>query len=369
MSGLRRVVGLVATLLLGSGIVWIAAPASAHVSSTTGYATANSDGSDIELTLSLDYELLARAVGLGPQALRAGHDVARARRLESTSGDVATYVDRRVVVYLDGVACESDLRETGVEQRQGTPYARLTLDYACPGSAEGQYRLEYDVFSGSDAVVDDHTMLLDYRIDGHEGRAVVDGAHPTVTVGEDSFVGTSLRFVALGIEHILLGLDHVLFVLALLLGAKKVRDLVTVASLFTLAHSVTLAMAVLGWVNVPAWLVEPLIALSIAFIALQNLLGGGGRHRMVVVFAFGLLHGLGFAGSLHVNDEITWNLVLSLLTFNLGIELGQALLLATVFPLLLLIRRTSWSTVAYAAATSVVAGFGLLWFFERVSFV
>lgn len=368
LSVCKRVSGVVAWIIV-SFVVSFGSPASAHVTTTMGYAKAETRGSDVDLSLSLDYDLLARAIGLGRQALEAGHDVARARALESSADPISAYVAERVVLSLDGAVCEPTLRDTAVERRQDAPYALMRLAYSCPGASDGTYRLEYDVFSATDAVVDDHTTLLDYRLGGHEGRAVIDRAHPSITVGENSLAGTTVRFATMGVEHILGGFDHVLFVLALLLGARKFRDVAVVASVFTLAHSVTLAMAVLGWVDVPGWVVEPLIALSIVFVALENLLGGTGRRRLAVVFGFGLLHGLGFAGSLDINSAFSWDTVLSLISFNVGIEVGQVLLVCAVFPLLLLVRRASWSNLAYVAATSVVAGIGLVWFFDRVTFV
>ncbi len=188
---------------------------------------------------------------------------------------------------------------------------------------------------------------------------------------------SSLQYGRMGVKHILLGLDHVLFVIALIIGAKSFKSLFQVTSTFTLAHSVTLISTLLGGIDVPAIVVEPLIALSIAFVALENLLGGTPRHRLPVVFGFGLLHGLGFAGSLRITDEARqgwWggegisaraDLLVSLLSFNVGIETGQALLLAAVFPLLLLVRKTSYAVPAQRTATGVVAAFGLFWFVER----
>lgn len=155
-----------------------------------------------------------------------------------------------------------------------------------------------------------------------------------------------------------------LFVVALILGATTLRNLLKVISMFTVAHSVTLISTLLGGIDVPAIIVEPLIALSIAFVAVENLLGAS-RHRLPVVFGFGLLHGLGFAGSLRITDEPSADLLVSLLSFNVGIETGQALLLAAAFPLLLLIRRNRFSAPIERTATGVVAAFGLFWFLER----
>lgn len=175
----------------------------------------------------------------------------------------------------------------------------------------------------------------------------------------------SLQYGRMGVKHILLGLDHVLFVIALIIGAKNFRSLFQVTSTFTVAHSVTLISTLLGGISVPAMVVEPLIALSIAFVALENLLGGSPRNRLPVVFGFGLLHGLGFAGSLRITDEVSGDLLVSLLSFNVGIETGQALLLVAVFPLLYLVRKTKYAVPAQRTATGVVAAFGLFWFVER----
>ena len=154
-----------------------------------------------------------------------------------------------------------------------------------------------------------------------------------------------------------------LFLVALLLGASSLGAVVKLATAFTAAHSVTLALGALGWVNVPPEIVEPLIALSIAYVAAEAVLGGDTRHQLPVVFAFGLLHGLGFAGSLSWSGDLD---LAALATFNVGIELGQALIVLAVFPVLLLIRRLSWSPFAHAGAAACAGGFGLLWFFERL---
>jgi hypothetical protein len=119
-------------------------------------------------------------------------------------------------------------------------------------------------------------------------------------------------------------------------------------------------------VSAPAEVVEPLIALSIAFVALENLLGAT-AHRYPVVFVFGLLHGLGFAGSLRVSDEVGWDLVVSLLSFNVGIEVGQALLAAAAVPLVLLVRHLAVGQAVVRGATVLVALFGIGWFIERIA--
>lgn len=354
--------------------------ATAHVESSVGYSRIHAEHGEIRYRLDLEYDYLARAVGLGPDALNAADDRARGDALGAGRDVVEEYIGEQVVIFLDGAGCDAGLEHTYVEQRDGTPYAVLDLTYDCHGSPTGVYRMDYSVFSGAgtDAVVDDHTNIVDYELGGEQGRVVLDAGHRSFTTGEQSVTSSIARFVGLGFEHILGGLDHVLFVAALLLGAASAPSasrgasggtmaaVAKVASMFTLAHSVTLGLGVLGWVHVPAEIVEPLIALSIAYVAVENLLGGPSRHRLAVVFAFGLLHGLGFAGALRFDDDLSWSLVTSLIGFNTGIELGQALLVVVLYPLLLAGRRLRWFPSIHLTATAAVAVMGLTWFVQRV---
>jgi hydrogenase/urease accessory protein HupE len=337
-----------------------AATASAHVIASAGYSTVHQDGSRVTYQLSLEYAVLARAVDLGAPATDDGQ---RAQALDTARPRLEEYLHDRVIVSLDGAACEPALAATSVSNRAEKPYADLGLVYECAGD-EGLFRLQYKVFDDSEAVADDHTNVVEYTFGDESGRTVFDRSHHDFTVGDNTLASSSLQFGKLGVEHILLGLDHVLFVVALILGATTFQSLLKVISMFTVAHSVTLVSTLLGGISVPAVIVEPLIALSIAFVAVENMLGST-RHRMPVVFGFGLLHGLGFAGSLRITDGTSPELLVSLLSFNLGIEAGQALLLIAVFPLVLLIRRSRFSVPAVRSATGVVAAFGLFWFVER----
>ena len=181
------------------------------------------------------------------------------------------------------------------------------------------------------------------------------------------------EFVVLGGEHLLFGPDHLLFLLALLIGSRGLRGIVTAASAFTAAHSVTFLLAAVGLVDVPAEVVEPLITLSIAAVALLHLLGRTAlgqrttRLRLPVVFAFGLLHGLGFAGALGIDARWSWELLWSLLAFNVGIEVVQLAVIAVLFPLLMLLRRTSVGERAVATVAVATVAIGMIWFVERLN--
>lgn len=252
---------------------------------------------------------------------------------------------------------------------EGQSYALLTTTYRCPGNPAGAFQVEYDLFfdSLSDAERFTHANVADYNLGGETGRFVFERDAQRLTAGGEGPLASAGRFGLLGLKHILSGLDHVLFVLALLIGARSVRGVVKVATAFTAAHSVTLALAAMGWVSVPPMIVEPAIALSIVCVAIQNIVQKEPRHRLVVVFAFGLMHGLGFAGALSFGDEGSWSLLGSLLAFNVGIEVGQASVIALAAPLVLLARRRRWSGTAQFTASGTIALCGVIWFVGRLS--
>lgn len=176
-------------------------------------------------------------------------------------------------------------------------------------------------------------------------------------------------FVLLGLEHILTGYDHLLFLLSLLALGGGLRYLLKVVTAFTVAHSVTLALTVLGVIALPGRVIESGIALSIAYVALENILRRDSsaveRSRWVVTFVFGLLHGMGFADLLREMNLPQANLPGALVGFNLGVEIGQ---LSVVIPLFLLLRLLErWhvgAPVRWVASAFAVAA-GLFWFVQR----
>ncbi|HET7539058.1 MAG TPA: HupE/UreJ family protein [Polyangiaceae bacterium] len=173
-------------------------------------------------------------------------------------------------------------------------------------------------------------------------------------------------FVWLGFEHILSGADHVAFLLALVLSAQRISALLRVISAFTVAHSLTLGLVVLRICAPPVSLVEAGIALSVAYVGVENLLGVDASKRWRLAFVFGLAHGFGFAGALTDASFPASELVSTLLLFNVGVELGQLALLAGLVPFLILLRRSPrFSAQFLRAASAAVVGSGLFWFATR----
>ncbi|MCZ6833707.1 MAG: HupE/UreJ family protein [Acidobacteria bacterium] len=190
--------------------------------------------------------------------------------------------------------------------------------------------------------------------------------------GQSSPAAVAARYLGLGFTHILpLGLDHILFVLGLYLLTTRLRALLVQVTAFTLAHSVTLALSMYGWLSLPSSLVEPLIALSIAYVAIENIVTTQLKPwRPAVVFGFGLLHGLGFAGVLRDLGLPRADYATALVTFNVGVEFGQVAVLALAFALSGWFRSRSWYRLRLAIpASTVIAAVALYWMVERIFFI
>ena len=178
------------------------------------------------------------------------------------------------------------------------------------------------------------------------------------------------RFFVLGVEHILIGYDHLLFLAGLILVCQRFSEMAIIISCFTVAHSLTLALAALNFIVLPGNVVEPLIAASIVYVGVENLLRVP-QKRWVLTLCFGLIHGFGFAGVLRETGLGTegWNLVVPLFSFNLGVEVGQIAVASVVLPVILTVRK--WSGfVRYAlpVLSGMVTVMGGYWFVTRVFF-
>ena len=200
--------------------------------------------------------------------------------------------------------------------------------------------------------------LLDARTDTLE-----------VTLGGPTEAASSFpAFLLLGVEHILLGFDHLAFLLCLLLAGGSFATALRVITAFSVAHSITLALAALDLVRVPPAVVEPLIAASIVYVGVENLLRRRLARRWPLAFGFGLIHGLGFASALRETGlgAEGWGMVSPLLAFNLGVEAGQVAIAAVVFPVILALQRRPAFTARWVPAVSfLVASLGAYWLVER----
>ncbi len=174
----------------------------------------------------------------------------------------------------------------------------------------------------------------------------------------------------LGIEHILTGADHLVFLLGLILVGGSLRSLVGVVSAFTLAHSITLALAAFSIFAPSPRLVEPAIALSIAYVGIENLFVTDASKRWRITFPFGLIHGFGFAGALREIALPRAQVPIALVSFNLGVELGQLAVLSIALPLVLVARNAAWfgDRGVKALSLAIAIGGGLLFVARLVAY-
>jgi len=378
-----------AVALLGAGlVVGAVGPAAAHGFSSVVYADVTApERGHVRAELGLEYDLLVvsaaeyqRDDGLfqdGTAAFLTDH-------LDAVLG----YVTTRFTVATGGRTCEPTVDgPITIAQREGVPYAFVTLDHAC-AAGDGAHVLTSTLFGDDEVYVTGTRTIVTYALDGRSGSAALDPAQPSFSTEQST--GERFReFFLLGAEHLLGGLDHILFLLAIIAGSRRLREIVLAATTFTLAHSVTFIIAATGLVHVSPDVVEPTIALSIAVVAAWHLwrlrrygahatdlvttgghlsLDRAGWTRLAVVFCFGLVHGLGFAGALGLDEPWSWRLLWSLLVFNVGIEVVQLAIIAVVFPVLALLRHRVprvglWVTGTIAAGVTVM---GLVWFVQRV---
>jgi hypothetical protein len=283
---------------------------------------------------------------------------------------MADYLREATIVTADGVAVETpsprfptpaEIREDGrMTPETAQPSAPIMMTGRLPTGAR-ELAISFAPQLG--------TVLL--NVEGGAPQALVPGetSLPVRVVGQAADPGaTFVQYAALGFEHILpKGLDHILFVLSLFLLSPRWGALVWQVTAFTVAHSVTLALAAFGLIDLPSRLVETLIAVSIAIVAIDNIRANElARWRPLVVFLFGLLHGMGFAGVLRdlglpIGEEAT-----TLIAFNIGIEVGQLAVLVLAFGVFFWSIGKPWRrryiSVPISAAIAVVA---LVWAAER----
>jgi hypothetical protein len=212
----------------------------------------------------------------------------------------------------------------------------------------------------------DHQHFITLRLNGNLHEAILDSRTPqtTFTGVKASRLKTSWTFIRLGIEHIFTGYDHLAFLLGLLVATASIGSLVRIVTSFTIAHSITLAAATFNLVILPSRLTESLIALSIGYVAAENLLDFRAMKRYYITFIFGLIHGFGFSNVLREMELPKASLALSLFSFNAGVEIGQITFVLLIFPLVQDLVSSGWKRLKPAVSIGVGC-LAVYWFVQR----
>jgi hypothetical protein len=294
--------------------------------------------------------------------------------------EISVYALSHLTLSTDIGTCSAEVRDQLIDDHTDGAYSVLRFRVDC-GQTIQRLHADYQLLFDIDA---QHKGLLRLTHGGQTSTAIFTQDQPTqeFALADRSVWSQSRQFIHEGIWHIWLGFDHVLFLLALLLPAVLVRtegrwqaadafqgvcwNVVSIVTAFTLAHSLTLSLAALDIVRLPSRLVESTIAASVVLAGLGNLYPMMTSRRWMVAFGFGLIHGFGFAGVLTDLGLPQDSLLLSLFSFNIGVEIGQLAIVVSFLPLAYLLRR-SWSyprLVLIGGSLAVIA-IALIWFTER----
>jgi HupE/UreJ protein len=295
--------------------------------------------------------------------------------LRAKHAEIAAYALARLTLRAEGRDCAPGKLEHLVDDHTDGAYAVLRFAVDCGGGeAPRALELDYRLFADLDPT---HRGLLRARLGTQTLTAVLGPDRPRLALEIEgrSRAEQFFDYAREGIWHIWIGIDHVLFLLSLLLPAVLLAtrfapafwDVFKVVTAFTAAHSITLALAALGVVSLPSRLVESAIAASVVLAALNNLWPVVRRGRWLVAFAFGLVHGFGFASVLADLGLPQENLLVALVGFNLGVEAGQLVVVTAFLPLAYALRHTwLYRRMVFIGGSALIALIAALWMVERV---
>ncbi|HVZ42740.1 MAG TPA: HupE/UreJ family protein [Ramlibacter sp.] len=362
-------------------LVWLALcalPAFAHKPSDS-YLTLRAEGRRV----AIRWDIALRDLDYVLQLDRDGNGDLTWGEVRTRAGEIEKYAATHLAASSGGQACPiAEAAPLQLDRHSDGTYAVLSLAAACQ-SLQQSLHLKYSLLFDVDPT---HRGLVQWIAPGAAGsQALVfaaDSAEQDLTLEGPSAWETLRQYVVEGIWHIWLGYDHILFLLSLLLPAvlvhvqkrweaapslrKSLWEVLKVVTAFTLAHSITLSLAVLGIVSLPSRFVESTIAASIIVAALNNLRGTIEKRRWVMAFVFGLIHGFGFASALADLGLPQGALALALVGFNLGVEVGQAAIVIVFVPIAFSLRRTRLYRRGVLTVGSVLISIvAAYWFAQR----
>ena len=369
-SANRASAALAAVAVLGSMLA-LTTRAEAHaIGLSSGEYSAQASTLKVKLSFAR-----GEVAGLAPavDADRDGHlsavEVSNARPL------LEAKIVSRIAVKADGAECKGTLTDAALTEQDGL---QVEGRYECASAKSGfevDAALMNDLPHGhrhiartvSGEATHDEVLYRDHRtVTVPAGSATADAAKPAQKLDHETS-GGAWSFFKMGIEHILTGYDHLVFLLGLVLARGRVRQLVGVVTAFTVAHSITLALAAFNvWAPSPR-IIEPAIALSIVYVGIENFFVKDASKRWRITFPFGLIHGFGFAGALQEISLPRAQIPGALLSFNLGVEAGQLAVMAIVLPIIFSLRKQDWfEPRAVRVVSGAVALAGGIWFVLRV---
>ncbi|MCU6708649.1 HupE/UreJ family protein [Paenibacillus sp. J5C_2022] len=351
---------LMFVLLLGTST-----PVLAH-SESLGYSAITVKGNEINYELFLDKRDLLPQFDANKDGEMDNEEVS------SQKEGIATFLRKYLRIAVDSNPLTMELLSIEAVTRDATRGVVFQLQFTADEAIE-QFDMHYNLvyedapFHKSILSVQAGEFLYQDILENHRKDIQVTMPLSQIDASAQAGTGSVLwKYFVIGIEHILIGYDHLLFLLALVLIAPRFKDALKIVTAFTIAHSITLFLVASGRIHViPSW-VEALIALSICYVAVENLFVHKAKWRWIWTTVFGLIHGMGFAGALADIGLPEHNLIGSLVTFNLGVEAGQIMVLCLLLPSLIWLQRFPWYRKFMLSTSCLIFLVALYWLIERL---
>ena len=347
---------------IGGGMLALPAVTDAHELNTS-YATMHVRGDIVAINFAIESADITNGFDVVPSmGTKAGPD-----ELMAKGQEVSDYVTANSRMAADGDAVAWPMpRMRTSRDREGNQFLRLLYVIGFSYNV-ADLGLTIDL---SERFADDHKTLVSlFAEEKPPQQAIFSKQEPQrlFVVGEHiSLWANAVEFTKLGIEHIFIGYDHIMFLIALIIIGGRLSNTVKIVTSFTVAHSITLVLAALEIVQLPGKWIEAGIAFSIAYVALENFWLKRSDLRWVVTFFFGLVHGFGFANVLRELGLPAKGLAVSLVTFNIGVEIGQICIVAILFPLILWVSTRAYQRTVVSIVSAVIFLFGIGWLVERI---
>ncbi|WP_413303473.1 HupE/UreJ family protein [Bacillus sp. 1P10SD] len=364
------------TCLLVFMIVSIIQPhtANAH-SGSVGYSEVTIEGNKVTYDLFLLADLLGGLLDLDKD--QDGY--MNEDEIQQSKQVIEQYIFQNLSVINNGFKGQVIMKDIKPTTRANLPMFRIELEYVFEEPVE-EYEIAYSIFYTKNIDINHQNFLT-----VHIGDQVVE---KIFTKNKNIFQGNAKLkkfysgnkyleegkskdkmlgfwdYVVMGMKHIWSGIDHMLFIFGLLLTRGTYRDYLKTLTAFTVGHCITLALAATGTLLIPSSIIEPLIALSIVYVAVENIFSKNFKWRWVITFLFGLIHGFGFAELLI--GKLETNIFLPLFSFNLGVEIGQIVVLMIMLPFIWYLQKIRWQMKVVYSLSSIISVIGLYWFMDRV---
>ena len=338
------------------------------------FITFDINQTDPSLLLDFESDNLEKFITLDD----SGNDIISWKELKAHQEEIKSYVLGHIKIKSDGKECTKNITDFEVYRRVHQSYIKLPITLTCPRPKRA-FELDYDLFFDVDK-----NQKVFVKLRPQDTAQIMSSRTPKLllTLAQPTLLEGFKEFVMEGVWHIWIGVDHILFLLMLLIPSvyhisKRARiprekfsdvlkEILKITTAFTLAHSITLALSVGNIVTLNITFVEVAIALSVLFTALNNIFTFTTKSTWMIAFAFGLIHGFGFANVLHELIDKKEGFAAMLVGFNLGVEIGQLAIVVALLPLLFFLRKSlfyqKFIMIGFSFATAIIA---TLWAIER----